>query len=133
MMFMGHQMDNSMLMTKDQVVDYLKTHGENYSSLSEIRTRYEETLGFDPVWNYQHCSDCFPGFFIVPVQEGFLSVPYDSVDSDDFEIIVTDNIILLSADDLHTLLDLYRSYAMDLMRAMDEMIAIAKEEGSQNA
>jgi len=128
MMFMGHQIEKSKLMTKDQVVDYLKTHGEHYSSLSDIRTRYEEELGLDPVWNYQHCSDCFPGFFIVPVQEGFLSVPYDSVDSDDFEIIVADNIALLSAENLQYLLEEYRIYAEALMNAMAEMIAIAKAE-----
>jgi len=133
MMFMGHQMDKAKLMTKDEFIDYLKTYGEDYSSLSEIRTQYEEDLGFDPVWNYQHCSDCFPGFFIVPVQEGFLSVPYDSVDIDDFESLVADNVSLLDADDLQTLLGLYRSYAEDLMSAMEEMITIAKEEESQNA
>jgi len=120
-------------MAKDEVIDYLKTHGENYSSLSEIRTRYEEEFGMDPVWNYQHCSDFFPGFFIVPVQEGFLSLPYDSVQSDDFEVIVTDSAELLSAEDLHTLLGLYRSYAEELMGAMEEMIAIVKEEESQTA
>ena len=133
MMFMEHQIDKAKLMTKDGVIDYLKTHGEDYSSLSEIRTRYEETLGFDPVWNYQHCSDCFPGFFIVPVQEGFLSVPYDSVNSDDFELLVADSAELLSADDLQALLELYRSYVEALMGAMEEMIAIAKEEEPQNA
>ena len=133
MKFMGHQIDKTKLMTKDEFIDYLKTYGEDYSSVSEIRTRYEEALGFDPVWNYQHCSDCFPGFFIVPVQEGFLSLPYDSVESDDFEVVVADNAELLSSEDLQTLLGLYRSYAEDLMSAMEEMITIAKEEESQNA
>jgi hypothetical protein len=133
MMFMGHQIEKTKLMTKDEVVDYLKTHGEDYSSLSVVRTRYEEEFGLDPVWNYQHCSDCFPGFFIVPVQEGFLSIPYDSVDSDDFEALVADSAELLSADDLQALLGLYRSYAEDMMNAMEEMIVIAKKEESQNA
>ena len=133
MKFMGLQINRARLMAKDEVIDYLKTHGENYSSLSEIRTRYEEEFGMDPVWNYQHCSDFFPGFFIVPVQEGFLSLPYDSVQSDDFEVIVTDSAELLSAEDLHTLLGLYRSYAEELMGAMEEMIAIVKEEESQTA
>ena len=126
MKFMGLQIDRSKLMTKDEVIDYLETHGGNYSVLSEIRTRYEEDLGQDLVWNYQHCSDFYPGFFIMPVQEGFLSIPYDSVESDDFEIIVVDNIILLGADDLEILLRDYRAYAEGLMNAMEEMIAIAK-------
>jgi len=133
MMFMGHQIDKAKLMTMDEVVDYLKTHGENYSSLSDIRTRYEEEFGKDLIWNYQHCSDCFPGFFIVPVREGFLSLPYDSVESDAYEIIVADSAALLCAEDLQTLQELYRSYVEALLGTMDEMIAIAKEEGSQNA
>ena len=128
MKFMGLQIDRAKLMAKDEVIDYLKTHGENYSSLSKIRTRYEEEFGLDPVWNYQHCSDCFPGFFIVPVQEGFLSIPYDSVDSEDFEVLIADSAELLSADDLQALLGLYRSYAEELMNAMEEMIAITKAE-----
>jgi len=126
--FMGLQIDKSKLMAKDEVIDYLETHGENYSSLADIRTRYEEDFGQDLVWNYQHCSDCFPGFFIVPVQEGFLSVPYDEVECDECEILVVASAELLSADDLQTLLELYRSYVEALMDAMEEMIAIAKAE-----
>lgn len=133
MKFMGLQIDKAKLMAKDEVIDYLRTHGENYSSLSDIRTRYEEELGLDPVWNYQHCSDFFPGFFLMPVREGFLSVPYDSVDSDDFEIIATDPITLLSAENLQFLLKEYRSYAKGLMKAMKKMVAITKKEESKNA
>jgi len=117
----------------DEVIDYLKDHGENYSSLGDLRTRYEEELGRDLVWNYQHCSDFFPGFFIMPVQEGFLSLPYDSVESDEFEIIVADNATLLDAENLQFLLQEYRTYAEALMGAMEEMIAIAEEEERKNA
>ena len=133
MKYMGLQIDKSKLMKMDEVIDHLKTHGENYSSLGDLRTRYEEELGQDLVWNYQHCSDFFPGFFIMPVQEGFLSLPYDSVESDSFEIIAADKAVLLDVESLQFLLKEYRSYAEGLMGAMEEMIAIVKKEESENA
>ena len=127
MKYMGLDIDKSKLMTMAEVIDYLQTHGENYSVFSELRDRYEEEFGNNLVWNYQNCADYFPGCFLMPVQEGILSVPYDEVEVDEFEIIATDSIELLSAEELRERLDRYRSYAEGLMSAMEEMIAIAKD------
>jgi len=125
--YMGLEIDKSKLMTMAEVVDYLQTHGENYSVFSELRDLYEEEFGNNLIWNYQNCADYYPGCFLVPVQEGILSVPYNEVDADEFEIIITDSIELLSAEELRDRLDRYRSYAEGLMNAMEEMIVIATE------
>lgn len=124
MNYMGLEIDRSKLMTKAYVVDHLQD--ANYSALSDLRTRYEETFGQELVWNYQCCGDFFPGFFLMPVQEGFLSIPYNEVACDEFEQIAADGIELLSAVELQCRLDRYRAYAVELMGAMKDMIVITK-------
>ena len=126
MQYMDLQIDKSKLMTMTEVVDYLETYGANYSVFSELRDRYEEEFGNSLVWNYQSCADYFPGFFLMPVQEGILGVPYNEVEADAFEVIVTDGIALLSAEDLRERLTAYRSFAEGLMNAMEDMIIFAR-------
>jgi len=128
---MGLEIDKSKLMTKDYVVDYLQ--GANYSDLQDLRNIYEKAFGLELVWNYQCCDDYFPGFYLMPVQEGFLAIPYNSVETDEFEQIVADNIELLSADELQFRLDRWKAYAEGLMGAMEDMIAITAKEESANA
>jgi len=125
MKYMGLEIDRSKLMTMEYVVDYLQD--ANYSNLSDLRDRYTEAFGQDLVWNYQCCGDFFPGFYIMPVQEGFLSIPYTSVEVDEAEEIVSEDIALLSAEEMQFRLDRYRDYAVELMSAMEEMIAITTE------
>jgi len=128
MKYMGLRINKKKLMKTGEVVDYLRVHGENYSAFSDLRDIYEEAFGKDLVWNYQCCGDFFPGFYLMPVREGFLSIPYNEVEVDEFEQIVADNIELLSAEDLQFRLERYRAYAVEMMSAMEDMIAIAKKE-----
>ena len=125
MKYMGIQIDKNKLMTQAYVMDYLQD--ASYSDLQDLRDIYEETFGKDLVWNYQCCGDFFPGFYLMPVQEGFLAIPYNAVEADECEQIVAESIELLSAEELRERLDRYRSYAEGLMSAMEEMIAIAKD------
>jgi hypothetical protein len=62
----------------------------------------------------------------MPVQEGFLAIPYTSVEADEFEQIAANGIELLSAKDLQFRLDRWKAYAEGLMSAMEEMIVITK-------
>jgi len=125
MKYMGLDIDRSKLMTMEYVIDYLQD--ATYSEMSDLRDRYMEEFGQDLVWNYQDCGDFFPGFYIMPVQEGFLAIPYNSVEADEFEQIIADGIDLLSVKKLQFRLDRYRDYAMGLMSAMEDMIACTEK------
>lgn len=131
MRYMNLEIDQSKLMPMAEVVSYLKTHGERYGSLSDLRGRYEEEFGQDLVWNYLDCGYYYPGFFLMPVREGFLGIPYDAVSFDGFETLVADEVFLLSARELQTLLNDYRAYARGLMAALEDMISIQIEEESK--
>ena len=122
MKYMGVKLEKSKLMTQAYVTDCLQ--GANYSDLQELRDIYVETFGNDLVWNYQCCGDFFPGFYLMPVQEGFLAIPYNAVEADECEQIVAESIELLSAAELQFRLERWEAYANGLRSAMKEMIAI---------
>ena len=127
MFFMDHEIDESKLMTMAEVIAHLTEHGASYINLGTLRFRYEETFGADIVWNVQSCGDCYPGLFIMPVREGFLGLPYTSIDEGDFEIIDLASISLLDEDTLRHLLGEHATYSDALRKALREMILIAKE------
>ena len=130
MKYMGIKLDENKLMTQAYVIDYLKN--VNCSDLQELRDIYTGTFGRDLVWNYQCCSIFFPGFYLMPAKEGFLSIPYNAVYIDEPEQIIVENVTLLTAEELQHRLEHYRAYATKIISAMEEMITITKE-ASDNA
>jgi len=129
MKYMGVKLDKNKLMTQAYVTEYLQD--ANYSVLQELRDIYEWTFGLDFVWNYQCCGDFFPGFYLMPVHEGFLAIPYNEVEADECEQIVAEGIELLSAAELQFRLERWEAYAKGLRSAMKEMIAITKKGGKR--
>jgi len=131
--YMGVKLDKAELPTKQEVLSYLETYGPTDRQLAHFRDRNYEAYGQDLIWNYPICDGQHFGFYIVPVREGFLNLPYNSLDEEECEVFVLENAYLMSAEDLALFLDQWQSYSDGLMGAMSEMIAIMKEEGQQNA
>jgi len=75
-------MDKSKLVSRAEVLQHLSANGAHYPSLAQIINQYEEHFGIDPVWHYPLSDDRNNGAFIVPVQEGYLWLPYNEVDSE---------------------------------------------------
>lgn len=128
MEFMGLQIDAAKLMTRQEVLDYLKEYGETDRILADIRARYDEAFENELIWHYPMTDGHHLGFFIVPVREGFLSLPYDSIDRDDYEIMVVDDSALLDADSLRHFIDDWKSYSEELISAMSDMIRVVQNQ-----
>ena len=127
MEFMGIQIDRSKLMSRKELEEYFGRFGQSDRILADIRDRYNEAFGSDLIWRYPNSDGYHLGFFIVPVQEGFLALPYDEVDREDYEIMIVDDAELLDADSLQNFIDDWQTYSEDLVGAMRDMIRILKQ------
>lgn len=61
------------------------------------------------------------GTFLVLVQEGILSLPYDDADKVDYELFCMDDIAMFDAESMMEFMASWQSFAADLWEAMEEM------------
>ncbi len=119
------------LLPKDELIAYLDKWGANDRALSDIREQYTELLGDDPFWRYP-ISECeHAGGIIVPVKEGFLWLPYNEMDEDDYEIYLTKDAHLLGAEACEVLAKEFQSYATALCDVLRFMATELAQEGGQ--
>lgn len=125
-------LDKSKLMTKKEVLAFLNENGENEPSLALISDRYETDFGINVVWKYPLSDDMHSGAFIVPVREGFLWVPFDEVDNEYYEILLTDEVSLLDAECCAHFQDTLRKYTDDLCTVLEALrqIEISKKNAA---
>lgn len=86
------------LLSQQALIDMLEEYGGHDRAMSHVRDYYEEELGSDPIWRYPISLDTCNGGFIVPVKEGYLFIPYDEIDAEDYEILMLDKTSLLDAE-----------------------------------
>lgn len=110
------QVAHTQLMSKDEVVEYLKENGEHEPSLAEIGHQYESAYGINLIWRYPLTDDVHEGAFIVPVKEGFLWIPYDEIDKEYYEILLPDEASLMDAECCDYLVKQLRDYTDDLCK-----------------
>ena len=67
------------LMSKDELLEFLKDNGESDRALSRIRERQYDGFGNELIWRYPISDGKYLGTFIAAVKEGFVSIPYDTV------------------------------------------------------
>ena len=63
---------------------------------------------------------------IVVVKEGFLSLPYDIVDKEVYEIFELDETSMFDVDSLKYFIEDYKSISDDLLGAMGDMLTILR-------
>lgn len=110
------QVDRTLLKSKDEVVEYLKENGEHEPSLAEIGHQYESTFGIDLIWKYPLTDNIHEGAFIVPVQEGFMWLPYDEIDREYYEILLPDEATMLDTESCAYFMESLRHYTNDLCK-----------------
>lgn len=127
--YMGTQLDFEKFMSKDRLLQRLEESGSNYRALDEIRTEYSAVFGVDLVWNYILDDDLHTGFMMIPVKEGFLSLPYDEIRKETFEQYLLDEAKLFDVESMEHAIDNFRRYSVALLQAMEEAKSlITKEE-----
>lgn len=61
------------------------------------------------------------GTFFVPVQEGILSLPYDVVEREDYEVFTLEDTALCDATSMEVFLEDWDSFSGQLRQAMENM------------
>jgi hypothetical protein len=126
--FTGIQIDPDLLMTQRQALDYLAENGEDYQALCGLTNQYFEQFGNELYWHYPICDTDNAGLFILPVREGFLCLPYDTVDAQDHELLELKNASMADAETIQYLLDEWERYAAALSDAMRDMVRILQSK-----
>ena len=86
-------------------------------------------MELDLVWNYILDDDLHTGFMMIPVKEGFLSLPYDEIRKETFEQYLLDEAKLFDVESMEHAIDNFRRYSVALLQAMEEAKSlITKEE-----
>lgn len=117
----GTDFDPMRLMLKDELIAFLRENGENDRALAHIRERNQETFGNELIWFYPISDGKHMGTFIAAVQEGFISLPYDAADQDDYELLVLEDAAMFDDEALEYFIDDWRLFSDDLLQAMTDM------------
>ena len=124
----GIKFDPQELMSKDELISFLRETGSDNRALSNIRDRQHEKYGNELMWNYTISDGVHLGTFIVPVKEGFVSLPYDAIDNEDGELLELDEAAMFDCDAMQFLIDDWRSFSDGLTNAMTDMLHILRGE-----
>lgn len=118
--------DVKRLLTKSEVTEYLHENGASNQELNDIREFYQKHFGNELIWHYPISDGLHSGTFLVPVQEGILSMPYDEIIEGDSlpaeECIVLKHCRLMDRETLSILIEEWISYSDALVDAMQKMI-----------
>lgn len=120
------------LMSAKEVLTYLKDNDSTDRTLSDIRLRYYAAHGNELCWRYPICDGIHAGAFILATKDGYLSLPYNSMDEEDYEILVLDDAVFHDPASLTTFLSNWEDFSADLTDAMREMCRIL-EGGEEDA
>lgn len=121
MEFLDFDVDTSKLFTKEELLDFLEENGESDRALAKVRERYMVDFGNELVWYYPISDGKHKGTYIVFVQEGFISIPYDIVDAVDYEILELQQTAMFDAESMQYFIDDWISFSDDLISAMKDI------------
>jgi len=128
MIINGIHIDTQKLMSKSELLDFLRENGEDDRALSGIRAYYYNDFENELIWHYPISDGSHLGTFIVVVKEGFVSLPYDSVDREDGELLILDDAVVFDAESIDFFIDDWRSFSDNLLSAMTDMWSILQNE-----
>jgi hypothetical protein len=134
MFYDGITINRNLLYTREEVLAILKEGGGTDCDLVTIREQYDKKFGNELMWRYPLMVGNDLGTIIIPVQEGFLSIGYNTMDSEDYEIYDLDAEFLLSAEDVQSMINAWEDYSRGLVKAMQSMwqILYMREKRNKN-
>ena len=117
----GVHVDLKDLKSKRDLLKYLELNGPTRSSLMEFCEEYQEKYHNDLCWPYPISDGVHMGTFLIPVKEGILSLPYDRVEFEDYEVFILGDARLCDAETMELFLEDWNSFSRELSRAMESM------------
>ena len=119
--YMGNSIERKRLFPVQYILSLLEDGGPRFTTLEAVRDCYDKEFGNELYWNYPFCDGLHNGAGLLPVQEGFLWLPYDEVDSETYEQYVLDDASLLTAAEAATLLKELRAYMEGSFAALEDI------------
>jgi len=124
--------DENKLLSKEDLLWQLEDDGAHDRALSHVRERYSSEFGNELMWRYPISDGKHAGTFIVAVREGFISIPYDEMDAEDYEIFVLEDAVMLDSLSMQCFINNWNSFSHELSDAMNDMLTFIKED-NENA
>ena len=91
-------LDKSQLYTMKELLAILEKNGSDGLALVAVGDHYMETVGEYPIWRYPLNDGGYEGGSIVPVQEGWLYLPCEEIDREDYDQFALKEATLLDAE-----------------------------------
>jgi len=127
------QFDKQHLMSRSEVLEFLKVNGEHEPAITMISDRYEDEFGIDPVWHYHLSDGWHTGAYIIPIQEGYMMIPYDEVDSEYYEILLPEAATLLDVECCEHFKKELQTYADEMCKIFRLITSIINDGRSETA
>jgi hypothetical protein len=118
------------LFSRNELIDYLRENSASDRDLAKIREAYQNEFGNELVWRYPISEELHLGTFIIPVKEGFLSLPFNAVDPEDYELLEINDARMLDEDSLELFINDWNRFSDDLLSAMTDMLVILRRARS---
>lgn len=127
MIIRGIDVDPAKLMPRQELLAFLQEWGADDRGLSKIRELYEQEFGNELMWRFPYSDGKHNGLVIVSVREGFLSLPYDFVDNEVYEIFELEETAMFDVPSLLSFIQDYIDISHDLLGAMVDMVRCLHE------
>lgn len=127
--YMGKLISRNELFVEEYVIHVLESGSACFADLEPIRNVYMDKLGIDPCWTYPLGVGNHNGLVILPVWEGFLSLPYTETDEVTYEQFDLQAAELMDTAAVDTLLRELRAYTDGLCAALADIKATLLSRG----
>lgn len=119
--YMGLEINKSSLYREDELVAVLDKYGAFDSTLDKVRDTYIGRFGSQLIWKYPFSENMQGGGTVIPVQEGFLFLPYNCVYEHEGACYQLRSAELLSTENIRILQNECRTYVEGLLAALGDM------------
>lgn len=130
----GRSISLGQLKSKDELMRYLSENGPTHTSLMDFCEDYREKYHNELCWDYPISDGKHLGTFLVLVKEGILSLPYDEVVKEDYELFAPEDACLFrQANDMGDFISDWDDFSNELRNTMLGMFNYLKGlEDEQN-
>lgn len=112
----------SSLKNLKELLEYLQENGATHEALMDFCKDYRELYNNELCWSYPISDGKHQGTFLVMVQEGVLSLPYDDIDKESYEIFCLEDARMCKLDDLDIFLSDWKRFSDDLQSSISQMM-----------
>ena len=110
-----------------ELIDEIEENGGNDAALMKLEEEHLEKYHNDLVWRFPISEGYAAGGFVMPVREGILWIPYDEMEKEAGEILLTDDADLLTEDACETMAGDLSRYADQLCDVLGQCAKICRQ------